>query len=830
MPAVTTRVWYLDASRAAINWGTAVVNGRATSDILRLVSRDDDPKAPRVTAMWAPSGTTVSPARVAAAQAETSADPIPAEPTSWIPPARPGLTLVDETTILPPRDRVAFKGLGVQATDDGSQTVVTVLNPGAYAAKTSKAIRRGINSAGGEFGSNVPGVYGIDWKFDGQASFSYLASRGIRLIRLPFLWERLQPTLGGALDAGNLNRLRQAVDAINAAGMTCILDCHNYAAYNGVKLNQPGGPTGAYLGDLWRRLSDVFREHAGVVGYGLMNEPNSIPSIFSSRQGRYTFDTDIEGWGVDGSATGTTVAQSTSTKHDGAGALVGTKDFLTGNGQVFRLSDKRGSTTHDYTGPGVSLSAWVMVPVGTAGTGHQARIEVQDSGFTYRTGTAVNLTPGTWARVTWTDTGNYLASARSIVVQFSGNFASAGTMTAYVDTIQQGDATTGVQQWKDASQTALTAIRNNGDPTCVMVGGYSFSGIQSWVSNHGASGWITDPLDNFRYEGHHYWDGNHSGTYTASYTTENTTAATAGFGTTYGDALTTRTVTELNDWITWLANNNAKGYIGEFGWPWATGTNASDATAWNALAEKWYQVLDANAIWATVWATGEFWSQTYNLLVYGKASGVISNAKDQAAVVERHLGSGASPSAAGGSYVTSLALDPDALASADSTMLRTVATGTSQQTAGVLRLSFFTARRDMPALTKLRSVCTTAGTGATLAKMGLYLVDASGNLTLIASCASDTALWTVANTRYEKTTAASYAIVAGQRLAFGVLQVGGTAPTLAGRSMSGSTAAQTEFGLEPRLSATVSGLTDLPSSIAVGSLVDAGSQVYGVCS
>lgn len=855
MRGVTTRIWYIDRSGNATNWGTAVSGGKATVDILRLVEGATQGGTATLTrTIFRTTGALVSNAQKAAAIAETSADPLP---------------IVNDAT----RDE-----------------------------KTSTKVRRGISAAGGEFGTNnVPGTYGTDWHFDGQASMDFLASRGLGLIRVPFLWERIQPVLGGALDAPAMAQLTGFVSRIGAAGMHCVLDCHNYAGFGGVKLGQPGGPTGAHLADLWTRLSAVFKTNQTVVGYGLMNEPANIPTQFTSAQTRYSFDVDTETWGVDGSTSGTTVTQGTSIKHDGAGALIGTKDFTTGNGQTFRLSDKRGSTTHDYRITGNStLAAWVMVPVGSPGTGHQAKIEVQDSGFTYRAGSTVNLTPGVWTQVTFTDTANYLASARAIVVQFSANFSGSGTLTCYVDSVQQGNAVAGVDLWKAASQQCVTAIRALNDPTCITVAGYSFSGIQNWTANHGPTGWITDPLNNFRYEGHHYWDTDHSGQYNDSYASVN--SASSASGTSRGDAITTRTLNELDAWIAWLNANGAKGYLGEFGWPWNTGTNAADYAAWNTLAEKWFKIVDAAGLWATVWATGEFWSSTYRLLVYRKSGSNLAIPSDQAAIVEKYSGgsvvltpyykpatgipssdlatavqtslgkadtayqlpgSGVPSSdmssavqtlltAAGTAYqkpgggvpksdlsaAVQSSLDSADLSAlhtfadgTDGTMGRNDPTGTSSLSgSGQVKLTYFTARQS-GTYTKIRTIGVSAGSGGTvtLAKMAIYSIAGNGDLTLLAVTANDTTLWAAANTAYERATTASFNLVKGTRYAFAAVQIGNTSmPALSGKSISGSSAGQAELGATPRLAGNVSGQTDIPNSIAAGSISNAGSVQYFV--
>jgi endoglucanase len=127
--------------------------------------------------------------------------------------------------------------------------------------------RRGVNAAGADFGEGRG--------FDGEESFEFYASRGHRLVRLPFLWESVQPRLGQELDGDYLDRLQGAVSACTTRGMVCILDVHNYARYAGEVIGG-GGVTSADLADLWVRLADVFGDDE-LVELALMNEPHDTP-------------------------------------------------------------------------------------------------------------------------------------------------------------------------------------------------------------------------------------------------------------------------------------------------------------------------------------------------------------------------------------------------------------------------------------------------------------------------------------------------------------------------------------------------------------------------
>lgn len=334
-------------------------------------------------------------------------------------------------------------------------------------AKTLRGARRGINVAGAEFSAS-----NVLW--ENPASFPFLYARGHRLIRLPFLWEPLQPTLAQPLNAAILAGLHATVSAAGAAGLKVILDVHNYARYNGVAYGASGSFTSAQFADLWTRLSTEFAADPAVIGYGLMNEPHDLPG--------------------------------------------------------------------------------------------------------------------------------------------------------------------GATAWQAVQQAAVTAIRGNDDPTCILIGGYSYAALGGWssTSRSQVTPWITDPINNIRYEAHHYWDSN-GGTYTTTYAQEQANASAAGW--TGADPLQAKVLAELNGFIGWLKAFGARGYIGEYGFPSTATTDATSAASWAALAGQWLTRIDAEGdlLWATAWATGDRWSTGYSINFYDvNGSGVLATPRSNAATIEAH--------------------------------------------------------------------------------------------------------------------------------------------------------------------------------------------------
>lgn len=138
------------------------------------------------------------------------------------------------------------------------------------------------------------------------------------------------------------------------------------------------------------------------------------------------------------------------------------------------------------------------------------------------------------------------------------------------------------------------------------------------------------------------------------------------------------------------------------------------------------------------------------------------------------------------------------------------------------------------AMTRTISTLVTAsgGTAAaatpTLCRIGLYAVAPNGDLTLVARCASDTAMYAGTQTEYARALAtaggypASYTLLAGQRYAGAVLVTSGTTmPTLTGTA--GLTAL---ISRAPKIAAAKTGETDLAASYTDASLVSSGSLFY----
>ena len=140
----------------------------------------------------------------------------------------------------------------------------------------------GVNLAGLDFGPTIlPGVAGTNYFVPTAAELDYYKSKGLSLIRLPFLWERAQPTLGADLDPTYMGYVDGIVADASSRNMSVILDMHNYGRYpqGGSVIGSPGGPTVANFQDVWTKLALRYTNEPAVWGFDLMNEPHNLGSV-----------------------------------------------------------------------------------------------------------------------------------------------------------------------------------------------------------------------------------------------------------------------------------------------------------------------------------------------------------------------------------------------------------------------------------------------------------------------------------------------------------------------------------------------------------------------
>lgn len=134
---------------------------------------------------------------------------------------------------------------------------------------------KGVNFSGGENNCNGKDMkYGFKYIYPSAQFMDGFLNAGMNIFRLPFCWERLQPTAFGDLDSAELKRLDQVVTYLTARNAYVILDPHNYAQYWGKRIGS--GTTKEMLADFWKKVAAHYAGNDRVM-LGLMNEPFSLP-------------------------------------------------------------------------------------------------------------------------------------------------------------------------------------------------------------------------------------------------------------------------------------------------------------------------------------------------------------------------------------------------------------------------------------------------------------------------------------------------------------------------------------------------------------------------
>src|SRR5574337_1543870 len=135
----------------------------------------------------------------------------------------------------------------------------------------------GVNLSALEWGETViPGTYGTNYTSPTTAEVDYFTGKGMKIIRIPFLWERMQPTLMQPFNTTYRDRVESIVNyATSKAGVFAIVDCHNYHRYNGNIVGSTAVPVDSFV-NLWTRIGARFATNPRVM-FGLMNEPHDVP-------------------------------------------------------------------------------------------------------------------------------------------------------------------------------------------------------------------------------------------------------------------------------------------------------------------------------------------------------------------------------------------------------------------------------------------------------------------------------------------------------------------------------------------------------------------------
>lgn len=464
----------------------------------------------------------------------------------------------------------------------------------------------------------IPGVVGTDFRAPKAADFDYIKRQGFKLVRIGALWERLQRTLFGPLNAEYLGYIKSAVTMAKARGMQVVLDpCHNYGTYRingtGYKVGTPQVPVTA-LADICTRVANEFKNEPAVYAYDVMNEPIAMPVECSV--GTYLttvnqlqlipnwkFEVDLRGWSADGGWSRVT----DPTYNGGLPAVrisspaAGTYDnFTTSNdaesglavlpSTTYTLSGfYRASFTGNY--PQLQVNTGADDGAGHAYPGSDPATQLGSLRFTKATDRSrwsLTFTTGAATTKVWIRGQNLGGVGEALFDGF--NLTKDATVQPYRDHCWFGAyATTSVMY-----QAAIDAIRATGFTQWIWIEPDKYAGPHQWRANYGPNPtkWFNDPLNKTAVSLHYYLDPNHSG----------------GYKVDWEQACDDRLESDVLPPLVWGEKNNVPITFGEIGWP---SFNTVSGAKYRALGERLFVILDRYKVTATWFAIGDgFTSET----------------------------------------------------------------------------------------------------------------------------------------------------------------------------------------------------------------------------
>lgn len=132
----------------------------------------------------------------------------------------------------------------------------------------------GLNLSGAGFAAQVlPGINGTNYIFPTEAYFKQWSERGVKLIRFPIIWERLQPILGAPLEPAYSALIDRTFGYAEKYSIKVVLDLHNYMRYRGVVIGT-GSVTYNHYQDVMTRIAQRWSSQKSLYAYDVMNEPH----------------------------------------------------------------------------------------------------------------------------------------------------------------------------------------------------------------------------------------------------------------------------------------------------------------------------------------------------------------------------------------------------------------------------------------------------------------------------------------------------------------------------------------------------------------------------
>ncbi|TWI52572.1 aryl-phospho-beta-D-glucosidase BglC (GH1 family) [Pseudomonas duriflava] len=155
-----------------------------------------------------------------------------------------------------------------------SLPILAALALGTTAVQAEQVDLVSLNLSGAGFAPHVlPGINGTNYIFPVESYFQQWSARGIKTMRFPIIWERLQPKLGGPLDPTYVALIDRTFGYAQKHNVKIILDLHNYARYRGQIIGTSSVPYARYQ-EIMTKIAQQWSKQPALYAYDIMNEPN----------------------------------------------------------------------------------------------------------------------------------------------------------------------------------------------------------------------------------------------------------------------------------------------------------------------------------------------------------------------------------------------------------------------------------------------------------------------------------------------------------------------------------------------------------------------------
>jgi endoglucanase len=161
---------------------------------------------------------------------------------------------------------------------DGVVTIADFIDMASNFGTTQAPFYTGVNLSGAEFGSTPTpgnlGTYGSSYTYPTPAEVDYYLAKGMDTFRLPFRWERLQPTLNSPFASAEFARLNNFVTYATGKGAHVAIEPHNFARFYPDPANFQSSTQGligsasvpySAFADFWSRLANSYKSNPFVI-------------------------------------------------------------------------------------------------------------------------------------------------------------------------------------------------------------------------------------------------------------------------------------------------------------------------------------------------------------------------------------------------------------------------------------------------------------------------------------------------------------------------------------------------------------------------------------